>query len=339
MDQLGVVSDGIGRNDRVRERHSVLGLDPRGREQDHPGPERRGNVPFGTLTSISESPLIAEMLWTGSDDGRVHVTRDGGGHWQDVSSRLPSKWVSRVVASASRSERAYVTFTGYRDDDFTPYLFVTDDAGGSWRSLAEGLPREPINVVREDPTNRAILYVGTDLGVYVSLDAGATWQSLVADLPTTPVHDLRVHPRDPALVAGTHGRGAFVLDLRPVRAETGAAAALTLIDPDPVVLPRGRGPAPYREGARSGSARLVWSQVEEGSAQVRVHGAAGVVRSWSVAGKAGWNVLDWDLLPDGTEMPRGAFGGTPEYVAPGSYEVRIEAGGHSASAALVIVDS
>ena len=111
----------------------------------------------------------------------------------------------------------YVSHTGFREDDFEKYLFVSNDFGATWRSLTDGLPSEPINVVREDPRNPKVLYVGTDLGVYVSLDLGTTWHSLCTNLPTTPVHDLVVHPRDREIVIGTHGRSVFVMDARPIQ--------------------------------------------------------------------------------------------------------------------------
>jgi hypothetical protein len=180
--------------------------------------EERGDVPFGTLTSIDESTLEFGLLWAGTDDGQVHVSVDGGVLWRQVSDGVArDRWVTRVEASDHERERAYLSLSGYRDDDVAPYLYVTDDLGASWRSIADGLPAEPINVVREDPVNPDVLYVGTDRGVYVSLDRGASWQGLPAGLPNVPVHDLVVHPRERELVAGTHGRSIYVLDALPIQ--------------------------------------------------------------------------------------------------------------------------
>jgi hypothetical protein len=125
--------------------------------------------------------------------------------------------VTRVEPSHHERERAYVSLSGYRDDDIAAYVFVTEDLGKTWRSLAAGLPAEAVNVIREDPVNPDVLYVGTDRGAYVSLDRGATWQGLPAGLPNVPVHDLVVHPRDRELVAGTHGRSIYVLDALPIQ--------------------------------------------------------------------------------------------------------------------------
>ena len=181
--------------------------------------ERRpqGNVPFGTITTISQSPLCAGLLYVGTDDGNVHVTRDDGRCWTKINDGLPAKWVSRVAASRYEQSTVYVALTGYRDDDFSAYLYASTDGGDTWNSIAGNLPDESVNVVAEDPARKNILYVGTDLGVYVSVDRGVTWQSLCNHLPTTPVYDLFVHPRENELVIGTHGRSVFVLDVKEIQ--------------------------------------------------------------------------------------------------------------------------
>ena len=177
----------------------------------------KGDIPYHTLFSLSESPLRFGLVYAGTDDGRLHVTKDAGKTWADISAGLaPRRWISRVVASARDLGTVYVTQNGKRDDDFSVYLWKSDDFGKTWTSIASGIPVGPVNVIREDPVNNGILYVGTDMGVYVSLDAGKTWQVLGAGLPTTYVHDLVIHPRDNVLVAATHGRGMWVLDVTPV---------------------------------------------------------------------------------------------------------------------------
>jgi hypothetical protein len=181
-----------------------------------PGPEKQGNVPYGTITMLSESPLQKEVIYAGTDDGNVQVTKDGGRTWTLVNKGLPAKWVSRVIASQHELETAYVALTGYREDDFEKYVFMSQDFGKTWRSIAGNLPSEGINVIREDPRDKDILYVGTELGVYVTQDRGQTWHSLCNHLPTTPVHDLVVHPREHELVIATHGRSCFVLDVKSI---------------------------------------------------------------------------------------------------------------------------
>lgn len=128
------------------------------------------------------------------------------------------RWISRIQPSAHDDGRVYLTMTGYRYDEFTAYVYRSDDYGTTWTSLASTLPAEPVNVIAEDPSDARILYLGTDTGVYVSLDGGGRWVSLCAGLPTTPVYDLVVHPREGELIIGTHGRSVFVADIKPVRA-------------------------------------------------------------------------------------------------------------------------
>lgn len=182
-----------------------------------PGPQKQGDVPYGTITMISESPFEDGLLYVGTDDGKVQITRDDGLNWEDVSDGLPDKWVSRVRASEHDVGTVYVTLTGYRDDDITPYAYISQNSGRNWRSITGNLPAESINVIAEDPRDENILYVGTDLGVYITLDRGGKWSSICNNLPTTPVHDLIVHPREYELVIGTHGRSVFILDVKNIK--------------------------------------------------------------------------------------------------------------------------
>lgn len=179
-----------------------------------------GDVPHCTITTIAASPLRAGLLWVGTDDGRVWLTRNDGERWIELTDRFQDVprglWVSRVEASYHDEKIAYVAFTGYREDDRNPYLFLTTDGGDTFRSLSANLPRASVNVVREHPRNPDVLLVGHESGVCASIDAGGTWHPLGSKLPTTPVHDLVVHPREPDVVVGTHGRGVWVLDATPL---------------------------------------------------------------------------------------------------------------------------
>ena len=176
-----------------------------------------GDVPYGTLTTIAESPFQFGLLYTGSDDGLIHRSRDGGHSWELISQGLPQQmWVSRIVASAHHMGRVYVSLNGYRWDDFTPYVYVSDDFGETWLDIGSSLPIEAINVVKEDPVNENILYVGTDHAVYISIDGGYNFMTL-GSMPYVPVHDLVVHPREGHLIVGTHGRSIYRADIKPLR--------------------------------------------------------------------------------------------------------------------------
>lgn len=174
-----------------------------------------GDVPYGTITSISESPLKFGLLYAGTDDGNIHVSKDGGYTWTNISKKLPpSLWVSGVVASKYQEGRVYATLNGYRYDHFLPYLFVSDDFGGTWRPIGKDLPFEPLNVVREDPLHDSVLYVGSDGGVYVSIDAGNSFMLWNKGLPASvPVHDIAIQPRDKEIVIATHGRSLYAAKL------------------------------------------------------------------------------------------------------------------------------
>ncbi|MDP2089706.1 MAG: glycosyl hydrolase [Flavobacteriaceae bacterium] len=179
---------------------------------------KKGNVAFGTLTTIAESPLQFGMLYVGSDDGLVHFSDNGGGSWTKISDSFPKElWVSRIVASSHKKERVYVALNGYRNDDFKPYLFVSEDKGTTWKSISNNLPNFPINVIREDAENEKLLYVGNDNGVFVSLDGGIVWQEFQKDLPKVAVHDLVIQKEAKDLLIGTHGRSIYKANIAPLQ--------------------------------------------------------------------------------------------------------------------------
>ena len=179
---------------------------------------KQGNVAFGTLTTISESPFEFGVLYTGSDDGLVQFSNNGGANWKVISTTLPQNlWVSRVVASAHKKERVYVTLNGYRNDDFTSYVYVSEDAGQTWKSIANNLPASPVNVILEDSVLDSVLYVGTDNGLYISVDGGASWQDFSNGMPSVAVHDLVIQKKAKDLIVGTHGRSVYKVSLKQVQ--------------------------------------------------------------------------------------------------------------------------
>ncbi len=179
-----------------------------------------GNIQYSTITTIDESPVRQGVIWVGTDDGNVQVTKDGGKNWTKLNEKIkgnPEYWVSRVTASNHYPGRAYVSYTGFRRDDFRAFLYRTTDYGESWKSIANNLPDESINVIKEDFKNPNLLFVGTDMAVYVTIDGGKKWTMLKTNMPTQPVHDLVIHPRENDLVVGTHGRGIFITDISPLQ--------------------------------------------------------------------------------------------------------------------------
>ncbi len=180
-------------------------------------PDQQGKlpfaIPFASITAISESPFKFGLIYVGTDDGRVHITRNGGDAWTEITQSLPyNKHVSRVVASQYDKATVYLTLSGRRDDDANDYVYKSTDYGKTWVDISGNIPGGPVNVIREDPKREDVLYVGTDLGVYVTTDGGANWHILANGLPNCLVWDLIIHPRDNTLVIATNGRGMYVLD-------------------------------------------------------------------------------------------------------------------------------
>ncbi len=170
-----------------------------------------------TIATISESPLTAGLIWVGTDDGNVQITRNDGAVWTNVRKAVPDVpegiWVSRVEASRFDEGTCYLTFDGHRSDIFSPFVFKTTDYGQTWTNISGNLPVDgPVYVIREDPKNKNLLFVGTEFDVFYSLDDGKTWTDLSLNMPTVAFHDLLIHPRDNDLIAGTHGRGIWILD-------------------------------------------------------------------------------------------------------------------------------
>lgn len=177
-----------------------------------------GDVPYGSLTCIAESPLKFGLLYTGSDDGLLHISKDGGYSWTKIATKLsPDLWVTCITPSLYKESRVYVSMSGYRYDHFSPYLFVSDDYGTTWTAINGNLPLEAINAVKEDPKYENILYVATDQGLYASIDRGKTYMPFVKDLPRVAVHDIIVQKRENELVLGTHGRSIYIARLDDVQ--------------------------------------------------------------------------------------------------------------------------
>jgi photosystem II stability/assembly factor-like uncharacterized protein len=189
---------------------------------------------YPTISTISESPLNQNVLWAGTDDGNLQVTRDGQ-TWKNVVEKVPGvpkgTYVSRVIASKHNEGTAYVTFDGHRMGDFKVYVFATNDFGETWTSIASNLPQNNgiANVIREHPRNGNLLFVGTEYGMFASFNKGSSWMKIKLNLPTVPVDDILIHPRENDLILGTHGRSIWILDdITPLEQMTDAVADSSL---------------------------------------------------------------------------------------------------------------
>ncbi|MEM1448710.1 MAG: glycosyl hydrolase [Planctomycetota bacterium] len=299
-----------------------------------------GNVPHCTITTIAESKLDPGLLLVGTDDGLVHMSTNGGYDWTNMTGQFPGAppnwWVSRVTLSDHDRSVAYVSFTGYREDDFRPLVYRTDELGSGkgWKLCVNGLPgNEPVNDVVEDPSNPNVLYVGTEFGVYVSCDTGASWVPLCEDLPRVAVHDLAVHDRDGVLVAATHGRGFWALEIDAVRALSSEALGrpaqlfpvgdVTRWARRSAVGGYGGGDQTWRGTNEPGVAVLVVHRAEDaGDLALEIQDGDGkTIASLEVPEEPGMHRLTWDLRADPrseearAEGRRGRRAREGEYVA------------------------
>ena len=184
-------------------------------------PKSSSAIPYQTIVALAESPMKPGVLYAGTDDGRLHVTTDGGKTWVDLTSSLPvRKWVSRIVPSRYTEGTVFVTLRGREDDDFAPYVYKSTDQGKTFTSIAANVPAGPVNVIREDPADANVLYLGNDFGAFISTTGGRQWHVLGGNLPSTQVSDLQVHPRDNVVVVSTYGRGMWAMDALRVRSES-----------------------------------------------------------------------------------------------------------------------
>jgi photosystem II stability/assembly factor-like uncharacterized protein len=312
-----------------------------------------GNVWYCTITTLAESAHTAGVLWAATDDGRIHVTRDDGTTWTDVTDAIASAgapdgyWFSRVTPSRFEAGVAYATITGFHRDDFRPFVYRTDDFGGSWRPLTATLPdKAAANVIVEDHANASLLFLGTDRGLFASLDAGASWTPFKANMPIVPVRDLVIHPRENDLVVGTHGRGLWITDITPLQqmSEDVLATPFHLFAPEPKGLRSESGWGNYRldgdnvlstPNEPNGLPITFWQRdAATGPATIRVTSASGeVVYQTEFEPGAGLRQAFWNLRASAGPGRggggrggggRGGRGGGP--AAAGAYTVTLSIG-------------
>jgi len=312
-----------------------------------------GTEVYCTISALEESPLTPGLLWAGSDDGRVHVSRDGGSRWEEVTPPDMPEWgtVGAIDPSAHDPARAFLAVHRYRDNDFAPYVFRTDDYGRTWKRLAtvtNGIPaRHFVRTVREDPERKGLLYAGTEYGLYLSFDDGARWQSLQRNLPIVPVTELVVHRRD--LVVSTQGRSFWILDdLTPLQQLTEARTreASFLFEPRKAYRTPGSSSERRGLGRNPPAGALLYYSLAAGPKDelaIEILDASGtVVKRASMndetegtpGGKPGLNRWVWDL---GYEPPaltadsplREWYRVTVPRAAPGRFTVRLTVDGKS----------
>ncbi len=316
------------------------------------------------ITTISESTLNKDVLWAGTDDGNLQVTRDGGKTWKNVADRCKGvpkgTYVTRVVASRHAEGTAYATFDGHRMNDFGIYVYATSDFGETWRVIRNGIPDNNgvVNVIREHPKNAKLLFVGTEYGAYVSFDQGVRWSKLKLNLPTVPVDDIQIHSRDNDLVLGTHGRSIWILDdITPLEQlnDSVVAADVHLFDIRPATA--------WRIANRSGNSghKAFYGPNPPNGALIHyalrtrpddkdrvgitiVDKDGKTVREIDATKEVGINRVLWDLrarsplqgLAGGFGGGGGGFGGGAPRVEPGEYTVKLAVGGKEQTKRVVV---
>jgi hypothetical protein len=310
---------------------------------------------WSTGVTLAESSVMPGVLWHGSDDGNISVSRDGGTNWAEVSGNLPGGttryYVSRVEASHFDPATAYVSIDGHRSDDLRPYVYVTHDYGESWQDISSGLPEfGNVNTIREDPRNANLLYVGTEFGFFISRNAGQSWQSFMNGLPVVRIDDVLVHPRENDLVLATHGRSVYVMDditaLQELTTEV-AMSDVHLFDAREAVLWKrdrrlGRSVTGDKnwtgENAPAGTAIHYWLKDEiDGDVEVTITNpvTGEVVRTIDGTGEMGLNRIQWDLRgsPPAAGGGRGGRGGgrgrQGQLASTGVYRVQLTVDGES----------
>ena len=259
---------------------------------------RKGNVPYGTLASISESPFQFGLIYTGSDDGLIHVTKDGGNSWKNITGNLPKNlWVSRVIASKFKKERVYATLNGYRSDDFTSYVFMSDNYGTTWKNIGNNIPASAVNVIKEDSKNEKLLFVGTDNGLYATFNNGSSWHPFSNGFPNVAVHDLVIQERENDLVVGTHGRSIYKTNISRLQNFDKYSSKSTHVFKI----------ASIRSSSRWGSSRSQWSTANTpkstidvfsnsaNNATVTISSKDVVVNTMSVKLDKGFNAVSYDV--------------------------------------------
>jgi photosystem II stability/assembly factor-like uncharacterized protein len=315
-------------------------------------------ISYCTITTLAESPAAPGVIWAGTDDGKVQVTKDGGATWLDRTAKLAAAggpanfWTSRVFPSPHAAGTAFVSKTGWRLDDYRPSLHRTTDYGETWTSIAGNLPAgRPINVVVQDRKNPDLLFAGTEWGAYVTLDGGKSWLPFKAGMPSVKITDLVIHPRENDLVVATYGRGAYVVDITPLQEMTAAALAedVHLFDIEPETQRMTSALGNYQLLGDShlftpneANAVVVnyWLKAKAaGAVKISVADASGaVLAELTGKGEAGLNTVAWGMRAQrpaaSGQRPEGWGGG--RLVEPGEYMVTLEAAGKKIAKKAVI---
>jgi photosystem II stability/assembly factor-like uncharacterized protein len=298
-----------------------------------------GDVSYGTISSLAESPFKFGYIYAGTDDGNIHLTKDGGESWSKISSKLPQNlWVKEVIASQHKKERVYAVLNGHTWDHFDSYVYISNDYGKSWEQIGKDLPDETLNTLVEDATNEDILYLGSDAGLYISTDKGAAFQSF-SNIPPVAIHDLAIQKENRDLVVGTHGRSIYKIQLEPVyQSDTYSDSGFVFLEMDALKYNENWGKLSYDWKERAPSKNLVFFLGESGTVTIQVLDSSGaLLLEKDIKGKKGynshWAEFKFQENPN-NELIKGYLG--KFYPIKGRYTIKLEAGDSIISRTLVV---
>ena len=319
-----------------------------------------GTTSFGSLVSIEESPLDPLVVYVGTDDGNLQVTRDGGSTWTNTSPNMPGApdqlYMTRIVASHADAGTVWVAGDQHRDDDMAPYMYVSEDFGESWRAITNGLPGDwSLNALAQHPRAANLLFAGNEIGTYFSIDAGSSWHPLRRNMPPAPVDDIKIQERENDLVVGTHGRGIWIMeDITPLEELSPAVLAsdVHLFSAQSAVAYNPYTPQSFTPGIFAaenpppGARIRYWmgSDLPETAGRARVgivDGEGNLLRTLEGSGTRGLHEVMWDLRlePVPATLGGGDFyraAATAPRVLPGAYTVRLEAAGQTLETSVTV---
>lgn len=294
---------------------------------------KQGNVPYSTISALAESPLKFGLLYAGSDDGRVWVSKNAGGSWEEISSGLPANlWVASLHASSHDEGTVFIALNAYRKDNFETFVYESKDYGTTWNSVRGNLPTSVANVIIQDPVNAQLLYCGLDNGTYVSLDRGKQWHFFNAMLNVAS-YDMVVHPRENELIVGTHGRSIFVTDVKPLQQlkEGGEKKALVAFQPDAIRFSERWGEKQYEwTKANVPQVKVFYYASTKSAVKVEImDDKNNVIHQETLNAESGFQYFSWHLKGSKPADPK-AKGKTsvapPSYVTKGKYKIKFTAG-------------
>lgn len=290
--------------------------------------------------AIAESPLQPGLLAVGTDKGSVFITNDDGKIWSEQSGGLPNRYIRSIVFSRYSKQRIYLSMTGLNDDDFSPYLYVSEDLGDHWTPITANLPGETVNCVAEDPINANFLYAGLHRGVYISIDRGKGWSLLGSNMAATVISDLVVQERELDLVAGTHGRGIYKMNLKPIHAafDNGLPPATVLFPVPPFHSPWVNDTHRDYNEMSVQKTEITWWQVKAGEAKVAVLMGNKLLWEKTISGTKGFNQIRWDGVVKEANVPEAYFFQYKTYISPGKYICMLSSQGTSEKQDLIVLE-